>query len=109
MEKEAVLFRALGDPTRLRIAAILARSGETCVCHIAGALEEPDFKVSRHLTVLRSAGLVEARREGTWMHYSLTLPDSALGRLLGELLRDGFRDHATALGDLKRLKSPCCQ
>ena len=109
MENEAALFRALGDPIRLRIAVILARSGETCVCHIAGALEEPDFKISRHLTVLRAAGLVRARREGTWMHYSLSLPDSALGRLLTALLREGFEDHPALLRDMSRLNSACCR
>ena len=108
MENEAALFRALGDPTRLRIAVILAARGETCVCHIATALEAPDFKVSRHLSVLRASGLVSARREGTWMHYSLTPPEGALGGSLRRLLAEGFSGNETARLDRERLSGSCC-
>jgi len=108
MENEAALFRALGDPTRLRIAVILAARGETCVCYIAAALGEPDFKVSRHLSVLRASGLVSARREGTWMHYSLTPPEGALGGSLRRLLVEGFVGNETALRDSERLCRSCC-
>ena len=60
MKEEAELFKILGDPIRLRLASLLAVQGETCVCHLAHALGEPDYKVSRHLAVMRSSGLVEA-------------------------------------------------
>jgi ArsR family transcriptional regulator, arsenate/arsenite/antimonite-responsive transcriptional repressor len=66
----ARLFKALGDPTRLRIVALLAH-GELCVCHLQHALDLPQAHVSRHLAVLRAAGVVGARREGSWMHYRL--------------------------------------
>jgi ArsR family transcriptional regulator, arsenate/arsenite/antimonite-responsive transcriptional repressor len=66
----ARMFKALGDDTRLRIVALLTQ-GELCVCHLEDVLEVPQPNVSRHLAILRTAGLVEARREGTWMHYSL--------------------------------------
>jgi ArsR family transcriptional regulator len=64
------LFRALADQTRLRIIAILSH-GELCVCHIQELLKLPQPNVSRQLGVLRSAGLVDGRREGTWVHYRL--------------------------------------
>ena len=64
------LFRALGDETRLRVVALLAH-GELCVCHLQEALEISQPNVSRHLGVLRSAGVVEARRVGTWIYYRL--------------------------------------
>ena len=67
----ATLFKGLADPTRVRILALLAH-GELCVCHIHGLLEAPQPTVSRHLSILRHAGIVRARREGSWMHYSLT-------------------------------------
>ncbi len=108
MEKEAAVFRALGDPTRLRIAVILAGRGETCVCHIAAALEAPDFKISRHLGVLRAAGLVSARREGTWMYYRFTPPPGALGEELSRLLTVGFEGNADAQTDQGRLGVSCC-
>ena len=64
------LFRALGDETRLRIIALLSH-GELCVCHIEAALELSQPNVSRQLGVLRAAGVVDARRDGSWMYYAL--------------------------------------
>ena len=64
------LFRALGDETRLRIVALLAH-GELCVCHLEQALELSQPNISRQLGVLRAAGVVDARRDGSWMYYSL--------------------------------------
>lgn len=66
----ATLLRALGDSTRLRILGLLL-TGEVCVCHIHESLKIPQPKASRHLAYLRRAGLVEARRDGLWMHYRL--------------------------------------
>ena len=65
------LFRALGDETRLRIVALLSH-GELCVCHLERALGLSQPGVSRALGVLRSAGVVEGRRNGTWVYYKLT-------------------------------------
>ena len=65
-------FKALGDPVRLRLFSLLTRKEELCVCHLTDALDLPQSTVSRHLAVLRRAGLVETRREGKWIHYRLT-------------------------------------
>ena len=70
------LFKALSDETRLRIFLLLGR-GELCVCQIQVALAMSQAKVSRHLTVLRHAGLVTARREGLWMYYSRAPPETS--------------------------------
>jgi ArsR family transcriptional regulator len=64
------LFKALGDETRLRIVALLSH-GELCVCHFESALGLTQSNTSRQLSVLRAAGLVEARREGSWVYYRL--------------------------------------
>lgn len=64
------LFRALGDETRLRIVALLAH-GELCVCHIEQALELSQPNASRQLGILKSSGVLDSRREGTWVYYSL--------------------------------------
>jgi ArsR family transcriptional regulator len=78
----AGIGRALGDGTRLRILALLA-SGETCVCHIHGAIGVPQPTASRHLAHLRTAGLVATRRDGLWIHYRLALPaDPALAAVV---------------------------
>lgn len=64
-------FKALGDPTRLRLFALLGQSKELCVCHLVDTLKLPQSTISRHLSVLRHAGLVETRREGKWVYYHL--------------------------------------
>jgi len=68
------LFQALGDRTRLRLLNLIA-DGEVCVCFFVEVLGEPQPKISRHLGVLRAAGLVAARRDGKWMHYRVTVPE----------------------------------
>ena len=67
----AARFRALGDPARLAIVNRLAGAGEVCVCAFVDELGLSQPTVSHHLKVLREAGLVEARRQGTWSHYRL--------------------------------------
>lgn len=64
------LFKALGDETRLRIVVLLAH-GELCVCHLEEALRLSQPNVSRQLAILRSASIVEDRREGNWVYYRL--------------------------------------
>ena len=70
LEALTSVYAALADPTRLRILSLL-RDEEVCVCHIHASLDVPQPTASRHLAYLRKAGLVEARREGVWMHYRL--------------------------------------
>jgi ArsR family transcriptional regulator len=89
MEEQA-LYDALVDPVRRRILAMLLENNERCVCEMHGALGEAQPKVSRHLSVLREAGLVLARREGVWMHYRIhpELPAWAFRVLLH--MKDGM-------------------
>lgn len=71
IERLEAVFRALADGTRLRILALVA-GGEVCVCDIHGTLGIPQPTTSRHLAYLRRVGLVDARREGVWMHYRVS-------------------------------------
>jgi DNA-binding transcriptional ArsR family regulator len=73
---------ALGDPTRLTLAAALAEGGELCVCDLSWIAERAENLVSHHLRVLRSAGLAGSRREGKMVLYSLTGEGAALVRRL---------------------------
>lgn len=66
------VFKALGDPVRLRLFHLISLRDELCVCHLTEALALPQSTVSRHLAVLRQAGLVATRRDGKWIHYRLT-------------------------------------
>ena len=65
------LFGLLSDATRLRALMLIRAEGELCVCELTFALGESQPKISRHLALMREAGLVEARREGTWMFYRM--------------------------------------
>ena len=68
-----LFFAALADRTRLRLLNLM-RSGEVCVCFFAGTLGTNNPKISLHLSYLKRAGLVTARRDGKWMNYSLRRP-----------------------------------
>lgn len=62
--------RAVADPNRVRILAVLRR-GELCVCELCDALKLTQSTLSTHLQVLRRAGMVSARRDGKWSYYTL--------------------------------------
>jgi ArsR family transcriptional regulator len=71
-EATAMLFRALGDPARVRIVNLLARSGEpVCVCELVDALELAQATVSHHLRKLMDAGLLEREERGKWSFFSI--------------------------------------
>lgn len=81
------LFLALADKTRLRLLNLM-RHDEICVCFFTEALGESQPKISRHLAYLRNAGVVEARREGKWMHYKIVEPDDDnAARILQDTLK----------------------
>lgn len=71
MDALVTFCKALSDPNRVRIIALLLEGGELCVCDIERVLGIPQARVSRHLSILRHARLVSPRRNGQWMHYSL--------------------------------------
>lgn len=80
----ARMFKALGDPIRLRLLSMIAshEGGEACVCELTGfTVTGPT--ISHHLKVLREAGLIEGERRGTWIYYR-ALPDT-LGALAAVL------------------------
>lgn len=65
------LFKCLADDTRTKITLLIVREGELCVCELTAALDESQPKISRHLALLRSAGLLMDRRQGQWVYYRL--------------------------------------
>jgi ArsR family transcriptional regulator len=102
-----LLFRALADPTRLRLLNLIANR-EICVCYFVEILRISQPKVSRHLAYLRKAGIVTARREGKWMHYRLVVPkNKAALAILRETLKH-FTENPEMRRDLSRLSSACC-
>ncbi len=98
------VFKALADKNRARILKMLGEQ-ELCVCQIMAVLGLKQPTVSKHLSVLKKAGLVEARRDGTWIYYSISrkrrndFDQAHLG-----LLRNWLNDDATVQADLARLR-----
>ena len=70
---QAAVIKAMAHPTRLLILNSLKKK-ETCVCDLRDQVGDDISTVSKHLLVLKNAGLVAARREGNWLHYRLTCP-----------------------------------
>lgn len=100
------LFRALGDETRVRIVALLAH-GELCVCHIENALDLSQPNVSRHLGILRMAGVVDARRDGTWVYYKLAEQEHAAVRELLAAVTKSFGAERAIRVDHAKLRKSC--
>ena len=102
-----LLFAALADRTRLRLLNLM-NGREVCVCYFVQILGQSQPKVSRHLAYLRRAGVVAARREGKWMHYSIVVPkNDGAARILSETLAVLSEDK-TMQGDLRTLDKACC-
>ncbi|EME19800.1 ArsR/SmtB family transcription factor [Rhodococcus triatomae] len=85
----ARMFKAIGDPVRLRLLSLVAShaGGEACVCDISGSFDLSQPTISHHLKVLREAGLLDCERRGTWVYYWV-IP-SALQQLSAVLLTEG--------------------
>lgn len=100
------LFRALGDETRLRIVALLSH-GELCVCHLEKALDLSQPNASRHLGILKSSGIVDSRRDGTWVYYSIIKQEhDTVARAL-EVLTKAFGAERALRSDHAKLRKTC--
>ena len=95
------IYECFCDLTRLRVLHVL-EAGPLCVCHFQEILDEPQVKISKHLAYLKARGLVEARREGQWMIYSLAAkPSRELSANLA-CLQDCAREQAVFRKDAER-------
>jgi ArsR family transcriptional regulator len=97
------IYECMCDVTRLRLLHVLAQ-GPVCVCHFQEVLDEPQVKVSKHLSYLRERGLVACQREGNWVVY--TLPEKPSRELAANLacLQDCARENPVFKRDLARLR-----
>ena len=100
-------FSALADRTRLRLLNLM-RDGEVCVCFFAETLGTNNPKISRHLAYLKRAGLVTRRRDGKWMHYSLTKPANAQAAEILETLFKTLQNDEQMKADRRNLINVCC-
>ena len=71
IEVQAEIFKAMSDPCRLKILLLL-REGELCVCEIMIGLDRPQSTTSHHLSILKDAGLIKERKDGSWSRYRLS-------------------------------------
>lgn len=101
---------ALSDETRLR-ALLALRLRELCLCQVTELLELASSTVSKHLSLLKQAGLVESRKEGRWIHYRLVDDDRATPEALAAIqwARAALARDARVLEDTKRLKAILCE
>lgn len=97
------LFKILADPTRLRILLLLVTQGELCVCELTHALDVIQPKISRHLALLREAGVVLDRRQGQWVYYRLNPELPSWAREVLEATAAGIGDQALFTRDRKKL------
>jgi len=100
------LFKALSDESRLRIVALLAQR-ELCVCHLEAALEAPQPTVSRHLATLRSAGVVDTRRDGSWIYYRLAEQSDPQARQQLDLLVHAYASRAALKREVAGIVKIC--
>lgn len=94
-----IAAKAVADPTRIRIAKLL-QGGEVCVCQLTTVLGLAPATVSKHLSVLKGAGLVQSRRDGKWVYYRLAESDfTPHARRFLDLLGASLDDDPTISAD----------
>ncbi len=114
MVSEQMFFDVLSDPTRRRILRLIMREGELCVCELFFALDMPQPKVSRHLAVMREAGVLSVRKEGTWVFYRIAPRLAAWAAKVLEAMAQGtagvsiYRQDEEKLSGMANRPGRCC-
>jgi DNA-binding transcriptional ArsR family regulator len=104
VQRHVAINKALGDESRLRTLMAL-RQGDLCLCQLIDLLGLAPSTVSKHVSVLQQAGLVEQRKEGRWHFYSLAgKKASAEVEKALEWARQSLRDDPVILADVEKLK-----
>jgi ArsR family transcriptional regulator len=103
MKHLAQTLKALSDPIRLRIVLLLQAEGELCVCDLMAVLGLPQSTVSRHLAYLKRSCWVDIRREGVWMHYTLSRESCTICKELLLILKQHASDLPEAASDRSAL------
>ena len=104
LERLAALHKALSDETRIRMVNLLLELGELCVCDIEAGLDITQSKASRHLGVLKQAGLLDLRRDGTWVYYGVHDDMNESTRALLAGIRSSFGASPAAKQDVARTR-----
>lgn len=97
------ITRALSDETRVRVLMMLS-GGELCLCQIIEILKLAPSTVSKHMSILRQAGLVETRKEGRWIYYRLTDSKNRPANEILKWLKKHLENDRKVLADVKQLR-----
>jgi len=98
-------LKAAGDPTRTRILKLL-EGGGLCVCQVQAVLGLAPSTVSKHLAILKRAGLVDDRRDGKWIEYALSARGgNAYAKPILSMLRGPLDRDPAVVRDRKRLRA----
>lgn len=100
-----IFFKMLSDTTRLRCLMLMQAEGELCVCELTHTLNLSQPKISRHLAHLREAGVLVARRNGTWMYYRVNPNLQAWVLEILHITLNGIRKTEPFISDQKMLKT----
>jgi ArsR family transcriptional regulator len=106
----ASLFKALSEPVRVRLVALLLQRDELCVCDLIDAMALSQSVVSRHLAYLRNHALVTASRRGVWMYYQINPDTRASLAPLWSMISTNTALSKELTEDLQRLNNEgiCC-
>lgn len=103
MKQAAKFFKVLADEARIKILWLLFNYRELCVCDIMTALGITQSKASRHLAVLRNAGLAKDRKEGLWSYYSICPVEDEIAKTHLKLLQKNLSAHSAAKQVVEKL------
>ena len=105
LKETDVFFKMLADSTRLRCLMLMQAEGELCVCELTHALNLSQPKISRHLAHLREAGVLVARRNGTWMNYRINPELQVWALEVMQTTLDGVSQSEPFISDRKMLET----
>lgn len=100
-------FAALADRTRRRLLNLIGED-EVCVCYLVEVIDTNQPKISRHLAILKNAGLVSVRRDWKWSHYRITKPENELAATVFEETLKLLKHDPEMQKDKKQMKNLCC-
>lgn len=102
MQTTLEILKAVSDKNRLRVVAALSRYDELCACQVTELLNVSGATVSRHLSVLQQAGLIDSRKEGRWVYFKRVKPEGT--DALFQWLEDTFRASDELKADFELLE-----
>lgn len=97
------ITKALSDENRIR-ALMMLTGGELCVCQIIEMMQLAPSTVSKHMSILKQAGLVETRKDGRWIYYRLAAAERRGPSEIIDWLKKNLKDNPVTIEDNKRLK-----